>query len=226
MSNSNFKDSRYRSNTIFDAGFTNVTSNMLDAFKPYEEFLSIFGYYPYKNEYINTQDDRLTSRISITDTGLFNLKTCRYDLNHPQYQIIFSRNFNKIENHVLKLYDDIGIDIFSSIILTSKENVPYIIEAKKKLSDDLIRVKSSNIWSYGINIKDAKLKKGDVIVQFKDAHGGPGDLYQYMDVPITVWRKWVATTSKGHFLWQYIRNNYKYRKLTGDKKGKLPNALN
>ena len=63
-------------------------------------------------------------------------------------------------------------------------------------------------------------------IQFKGRDGGPDDIYMDCDVPIRVYRRFVTATSKGHFFWQYIRNNYKYRKLTGDKRGKLPNAVN
>ena len=65
-----------------------------------------------------------------------------------------------------------------------------------------------------------------MIVQFKAKEGGPGDIYIYYDVPFTLFRRWQATQSKGHFFWKHIRNYFKYSKLTGDKIGKLPNAIN
>ena len=94
------------------------------------------------------------------------------------------------------------------------------------LSSRLFRVKSSNVWAYRLFMRDRHDKTGDLIVQFKDRNGGPGDVYQYYDVPFVLFRKWQATTSKGHFFWKYIRNYYKYSKLTGDKRGKLANAVN
>lgn len=94
------------------------------------------------------------------------------------------------------------------------------------LLKNLSRVKSSNVWGYTINIRQAKDKTGDVLVQFKGNKGGPGDVYIYYDVPVVVYRRLVSAPSKGHFIWQYLRNNYKYSKLTGSKKGVLPNAVN
>lgn len=96
----------------------------------------------------------------------------------------------------------------------------------KDLIRDLVRVKSSNVWGYTINMHDRKDKTGNVLVQFKDKNGGPGDVYIYYDVPVIVYRKWHSALSKGHFFHQYLRNNYRYSKLTGDKRGKLPNAVN
>lgn len=94
------------------------------------------------------------------------------------------------------------------------------------LIDKLVRVRSSNVWGYAMNVKHNKDKVGDVIVQFKGDKGGPGDVYIYYDVPIRVYRRWQSAQSKGHYFWQYIRNYYQYSKLTGDKRGKLPNAIN
>ena len=91
----------------------------------------------------------------------------------------------------------------------------------------IVRVKSSNVWGYNINIRDRHDKTGDVYVQFKaDKTGGPGDIYVLYDVPISLYRKWVTAPSKGHFYYVNLRNNFKYSKLTGDKRGKLPNAVN
>lgn len=87
----------------------------------------------------------------------------------------------------------------------------------------LIRVKSSNLWSYAFQPKD--YNKGDMLIQFKGANGGPDDIYIYYDIPTKIWQKFVASPSKGHFFWQYIRNVAKYAKLTGDKRTKLPNGI-
>ena len=77
-----------------------------------------------------------------------------------------------------------------------------------------------------MNVKHMGDDTGDVYVQFKNKRGGPGDVYVYYDVPVRVYQKWITTSSKGHYFWEYIRNKYKYSKLTGDKRGKLPNAIN
>lgn len=98
-------------------------------------------------------------------------------------------------------------------------------KSSKEVSKDLVRVKSSNIWSYGVQTELGR-NTCDLYVQFKNPSGGPGDVYQYFDFPIRAWKKFITAPSKGHFFWKYVRNNYRYRKLTGDKRGKLPNAIN
>lgn len=98
--------------------------------------------------------------------------------------------------------------------------------SSREITKNMVRVKSSNIWSYTINIRKAKDKTGDVYVQFKGKNGGPDDIYVYYDVPVVIYRRWHSSTSKGHFFWQYIRNNYTYAKLTGDKRTKLRNGVN
>lgn len=96
----------------------------------------------------------------------------------------------------------------------------------KNLAKELVRVKSSNVWAYGMHVRDADKGIGDIVAQFKNSVGGPGDIYIYYDVPAKIYRRWVAAPSKGHFFWQNIRNKYKYSKLTGNKRGVLPNAVN
>lgn len=95
----------------------------------------------------------------------------------------------------------------------------------REIAQKLVRVKSSNLWAYAIDIKDRHDKTGTVYVQFKGKNGGPGDLYRYFDVPVTLWRKWLGFPSKGNFHWKYIRFAFPYEKLTGDKHGKLKNAV-
>lgn len=119
-------------------------------------------------------------------------------------------------------YDIFDIDICDS---NSREAVMSAINTRD-LSKNMVRVKSSNVWSYGIDIKDRKSKTGDVVAQFKNPQGGPGDIYIFYSVPVMVYRKWISASSKGHYFWVYIRNNYQYSKLTGDKRGKLKNAIN
>lgn len=123
-------------------------------------------------------------------------------------------------------------DSFPEIVFAciyDKESLEAIFAASKSTRDlvkDIVRVKSSNIWGYNINIKDRKDKTGNVVVQFKGKNGGPDDVYIYYDVPIIVYRRWHTASSKGHYFHQYIRNNYRYSKLTGNKRGVLPNAIN
>lgn len=117
-------------------------------------------------------------------------------------------------------------DISNIYILNSTQSNYIQCASSKDLLDTLVRVKSSNIYSYGMDVSDTESNTGDVVVQFKGKNSEPGDIYMYFDVPIIVFRRWVSSPSKGRYFWRYIRNNYKYRKLTGDKKGVLPNAIN
>lgn len=98
--------------------------------------------------------------------------------------------------------------------------------SSRDITRSMVRVKSSNLWSYTLNVKDNKNTTGDLYIQFKGDRGGPGDVYVYYDVPSQIYRKLVSAPSKGHAFWQLIRNNYRYSKLTGDKRGKLRNAVN
>ena len=102
--------------------------------------------------------------------------------------------------------------------ITAKSNF-----TTKDFIKKLIRVKSSNMWSYAYQPKDNY--KGDVLIQFKGANGGPDDIYIYYDVPAKTWQKLVAAPSKGHAFWVLIRNVFKYAKLTGDKRTHLPNGI-
>lgn len=91
---------------------------------------------------------------------------------------------------------------------------------------DLMRVKSSNVWAIGYQANADSMKEGTIYVQFKGKNGGPGDVYAYYDAPNTVYRKMITTPSKGAFVWKYLRYSFPYSKLTGDKRGKLPHAVN
>lgn len=126
-----------------------------------------------------------------------------------------------------RLYNKFNHSIFNCISINDTDHRTQTVTASSRdLTQDLVRVKSSNIWAYSMNIKDRKSGIGDIVVQFKAPHGGPGDIYIYYDVPVRVYRRWQSAPSKGHYFWQYIRNFYKYSKLTGNKHGVLPNAVN
>lgn len=112
-------------------------------------------------------------------------------------------------------------DILSAKITKSKHGRD---QTTADLVKNLVRVKSSNIWGYNINIKD-KNNFGDVIVQFKGKNGGPDDVYIYYDVPIRVYRRWQSSPSKGHYFWVNIRDRYRYAKLTGDKTTKMNGGI-
>ena len=92
-------------------------------------------------------------------------------------------------------------------------------------TDKLVKVKSSNIWAYALDVTLGE-NSGTLYVQFKNKNGGAGDIYQYFNFPIKMWHKFISAPSKGHYFWKTVRNKFRYRKLTGDKIGKLPNAIN
>lgn len=216
---------------LFDAGFTSIgcMEGFLQNLDQYEEGLSMLGYGRQGSSFINNSDPRFWSEIKILDDGIFRSECRVDDQGYMKTYKYRSDNFDDLTSNILNLLDTYQIDLFASITITSNEDAKYVIEAKmssRDLAKNLVRVKSSNIWSYGINIKNRKDKKGDVVVQFKDPKGGAGDLYIYYDVDIVTWRKLLASPSKGHGFWVLIRNRFKYSKLTGDKKGKLKNAIN
>ena len=130
---------------------------------------------------------------------------------------------NAADDHIE--YDD---SVFINMAFTALSDRQTVLAAinTKNLAKDLVRVRSSNVWAYGLNIRNRKDKTGDLLVQFKNKSGGAGDLYIYYDVPTMVYRRLQSAPSKGHYFWVYIRNNFKYSKLTGDKRGKLANAVN
>lgn len=120
----------------------------------------------------------------------------------------------KIYRHTIpEIYDEVFCNTKGRSVITASIS-------SREITRNMIRVKSSNIWSYTINVRSDNDKTGDVYVQFKDGKGGPGDVYVYYDVPIDVYRRWHSASSKGHYMWRYIRGKYTYAKLTGDKKTK------
>ena len=106
----------------------------------------------------------------------------------------------------------------------SNRNAIFASITSKEITKNMVRAKSSNIWSYAINVRKAGDNTGDMYIQFKGKDGGPDDIYMYEDVPIKIYRRFITAPSKGHFFHKYIRNNYWYRKLTGDKKTHLRNG--
>jgi hypothetical protein len=119
-------------------------------------------------------------------------------------------------------YPEIASVTFAPVSYRSKITAAI---SSKDITKNMVRVRSSNMWSYAMNVKDPKMQYGDLYIQFKGALGGPDDIYVYYDVPTALYRRLVAAPSKGHFFHQYIRNNFIYAKLTGDKKTKLKNGI-
>ena len=97
--------------------------------------------------------------------------------------------------------------------------------SRRQIADRIVRCKSSNVWGYVFDV-DEYDGIGTLYIQFKNLRGGPGDIYRYYEVPARVYRRFISGPSRGHSFWKLIRNKYKYSKLTGDKIGKLPNAVN
>lgn len=116
--------------------------------------------------------------------------------------------------------------LFACFCPVEYRNIITAAITTKDITKRLVRTKSSNVWAYAMNVDKYGDVVGDMFAQFKGKNGGPGDIYIYYDVPVKLYRRWVVAPSKGHFFWKYFRNNFKYSKLTGDKKGKLPNAIN
>lgn len=119
-------------------------------------------------------------------------------------------------------------EIYAAIFCDSKDRKLAIKAgmSSRDLTKDMIRVKSSNVWAYNINVRKNGDSTGDLYVQFKGDNGGPGDIYVYYDVPVKVYSRWGSAPSKGHYFWQHIRGKYKYAKLTGDKKTKMKGGVN
>lgn len=129
--------------------------------------------------------------------------------------------FTKQEDGTLLVHNGTNSILCSTYVIAAKNNKK---KNSRQVTDNMLRVKSSNVWAYAFNIEQGQ-DTGELYVQFKNRRGGAGDIYQYIEFPARMWRKFVATPSKGHFFWRFVRNRYKYRKLTGDKRGKLPNAI-
>lgn len=64
-------------------------------------------------------------------------------------------------------------------------------------------VSSSNLNSVGYDEETITLE-----VEFKD-----GSLYQYFDVPVTVYQELMGAGSVGQYFAQNIRNSYRYSRL-------------
>ena len=72
-------------------------------------------------------------------------------------------------------YDDTAF-VRTAVISCKDRKAVMAAVNTKNLAKDMVRVRSSNVWSYGLNIKDRKDKTGDLLVQFKNKNGGAGDV--------------------------------------------------
>ena len=201
------------------------------------EELGMLGYFPddcadnyvcnvagCQSKVVNTQDKLLFIRTS-TNTcnvspaasfGQLTDKIVQFQNNTSSWEY-----FTKQPDGTLLVNNGPNSILCSTYVVAAKNNKR---KSSRQATDNMLRVKSSNVWAYAFNVEQGK-STGDLYVQFKNKRGGAGDIYQYLDFPVRMWRKFVSTSSKGHFFWRFVRNRYKYRKLTGDKHGKLPNAI-
>ena len=117
--------------------------------------------------------------------------------------------------------------IWMSFCETSGRQPIMAAISAKDITRNMVRVKSSNIWSYTINGRDGQDSKlGDVYVQFKGKYGGPGDVYVFYDVPVKIYRQLLSSNSKGHAFFLIFFGKYSYAKLTGDKRTKRRGGVN
>lgn len=218
---------------LFNAGFVNVNCaiDVASNFAYYKETLSQLGYeYQEGSSLFQRVDSDIVSTVYILeDEFIVEFEIEEYsDAHLSRYtkEKYRTDDFEELTETIVSYFDEYDINIFASIFLDSQTHPVFASVSSREITKNMVRVKSSNIWSYCIDIKKYGDKFGTVYVQFKGKDGGPEDLYRYYDVPIMVYRKWQGVSSSGHYFWTHIRNVYKYSKLTGDKKGKLPNAVN
>jgi hypothetical protein len=65
------------------------------------------------------------------------------------------------------------------------------------------RVQSSNVYAVGY----------DEQVQMLEVEFHSGSIYQYANVPLTVYRQFMRADSKGKFLNAVVKKTYSYRKV-------------
>lgn len=193
------------------------------------EFLDDAEVYSFRSHGDPKLDIRITYNDDTHEMQTFAwINEARIPLNKlPRPTTDLSRMIRNTERLISRYVED--CDVFCSATLIDLSERKDVITAGISTRDmlrNIVKVKSSNVWGYALNIKNRKDRFGDLIVQFKGKNGGPDDVYLYYDVPVNIYRRWQSAPSKGHFFWQYIRNNFQYRKLTGNKRGVLPNAIN
>ena len=80
-------------------------------------------------------------------------------------------NISKTVRNIERMFKKHGYEIFANTTIISKNDRVAVMAAinTKNMSQDLVRVRSSNLWSYGLNIKNRKDKTGDILIQFKNS---------------------------------------------------------
>ena len=217
----------------YSAGFVNINSasRFFDEIDTWSTDLHDLGFEKISDTEWQYKHGELEIDVSYdTYTELFEMESNYLaDGPHLTWSRIHMQSIFDVIRRVFDVFDFYELDpIQSACICDPNANMQAVTAAinSRSLSSKLQRVKSSNLWSYAFDVADRKSRFGTLLIQFKGTRGGPGDIYQYYDVPVNLWRRFISANSKGHFFWVYIRNNFQYRKLTGDKRGKLPNAIN
>ena len=233
----------------FNAGLVNISAvnELIQNIHSYTDQLSMLGYETsnYSNDYFREADDNLEfSKVTIgenSEDDLFTIDSI-FRIGNKEFEDHFKTStFNKLIDHIIRTFDKYNVQVFASVIYAdadasyskvlasiktlNKQSVMAAISSKD-ITKDMVKVKSSNIWSIAMDIRDKKDKNGTMYIQFKGKSGGPGELYCYYDVPIKLWRAFITAPSKGHFFHVNFRNALKYSHLSGDKKTKLPNGIN
>ena len=176
--------------------------------------IDTYGFRPDKDLYVARAGSNVISLKPYEDTIQLNVQ------NQKESSAYEFDSISELTGQLDKYFET---NIYASKKLQDKF---FIFAASaREIAKNMVRVKSSNIWSYTMNVRSNKDNTGDVYVQYKNKNGGPGDVYVYYNVPIKLWRRWLSAPSKGHFMWQFIRNTFLYAKLTGDKKTHLPNGI-
>lgn len=207
---------------MYNAGFVNIgaVEDYICNADFYEETLKSYGFkkqndnlYEYKSG-----DVAITARYDTFKQDWTIMEQCE---NTPKTYTVLVGDVDSMKEELDNLMTE------DSIVDDDYSDIPVMAAiSTKNITDTMIKVDSSNMWSYGFNVKNYGDKTGDMFIQFKGRNGGPGEVYQYFDVPISLWRRFVSAPSKGHFFYVNVRSKFKYRKLTGDKKGKFANAVN
>jgi hypothetical protein len=212
-----------------------ISNNSSSFRNEFIDMMNFLGFTKCENDLFSGQDAyefkaTLYNKCKIHITVVYsNIENTIFVMTSDSTKVNEYTSIDKCYDAIINYFDSFQYQIIENCVLLDTQYRQNVIQAAINTRDaakNMVRVKSSNVWSYGINVRKHGDNIGDVLCQFKGTNGGPGDLYIYYDVPIRVYKRWVSAPSKGHYFWQYIRNNYKYSKLTGNKKGVLPNAIN
>ena len=196
-----------------------------------EDFIEAMNLLGFKHEFDNTwlfENDNLTARMmyyrdGVVQTYWTGSTHSRIKPSPPDTSDISKlvANFEKM----LKKYGDTDL-IEATFLPVDYRDKIEAAKSSRDLANLIQRTRSSNIWGFGFNVTDDTGEgSGDLVMQFREPNGGGGAIYQYFDVPIRLYRNLLRAPSKGAFFWKHIRNNFTYRKLTGDRKTKLAHGI-